>query len=81
MAMAIRRTEGHKLHGVLLMHLVFGSTAGLLTAVNAWLHFQDRGVTSASPRRYLLPFELVTALLVVATAHLGGILSGVNVTS
>jgi uncharacterized membrane protein len=65
--------EGQKLRGVLLVHLVLGSITGLLIVVTAWLRVRERGV-----HRYLPVFEVLGALLVVVTAHLGGILSGVN---
>jgi len=69
--------EGQRLHGTLLLHLVFGCTSGLLVITTAWLYWLKRGVSRPS-QSYLVLLEMLTALLIVATAHLGGILSGVN---
>ena len=69
--------EGQRLHGTLLLHLVFGISTGLLIITTSWLYWRKRGVSRPS-QSYLLMLETITALLVVATAHLGGILSGVN---
>jgi uncharacterized membrane protein len=69
--------EGQKLKGVLLLHLLLGSLSALLIMVTAWLYARTQRRAGATPR-YLIALELVAALVVVATAHLGGILSGVN---
>jgi len=42
-----------------------------------WLHLRVRK-TANEPPAYFLLMEAVTAILVMATAHLGGFLSGVN---
>ena len=34
--------EGQRLHGTLLLHLVFGCTSGLLILMTAWLHIRAR---------------------------------------
>jgi len=74
MAVATRRPEASR---TLRLHLVFGCTSGLLVITTAWLYWRKRGVSRPSPS-YLLTLEAITALLLVSTAHLGGILSGVN---
>jgi hypothetical protein len=43
-----------------------------------WLHYRTRPFTRPLSI-YRLPLELFAAVLVAITAHLGGILSGVNV--
>jgi uncharacterized membrane protein len=70
--------EGHKLKGLLLLHLVMGCTSGLLICVVAWIHFRRRRVPNSSLPSYRLPLELLTAVIIALTAHLGGFLSGVN---
>lgn len=70
--------EGQRLHGTLLLHLVFGCTSGLLILLTAWLHIRARRNNGKFSSGLRLPIELVTAMAIAATAHLGGILSGVN---
>lgn len=65
--------EGHKLKGILLQHLVLGVTSSVLIWLVWWMHRR------ASRNAYRLPVELLAALVVAVTAHLGGFLSGVNV--
>lgn len=72
--------EGHKLKGLLLLHLVLACASGLLICVVAWIHLRRpraRASGSALPG-YYLPLELLTAAVVALTAHIGGFLSGVN---
>jgi uncharacterized membrane protein len=70
--------EGQRLRGVLLMHLVLGCASGVLIVLAAWMQWREcRRQEDGSGLR--LPLELAAALVVVATAHLGGIVSGVNV--
>jgi len=72
--------EGQRLRGKLLLHLVLGSSAACLIWVVWSIHFRAH----RDPRRKLplfrLPIELAAAIVVALTAHLGGFLSGVNVT-
>ena len=69
---------GHKLKGILLQHLVLGVVSSLLIWLLWWVHFQASRSDRGSLPRYRLPVELVAALVVAMTAHLGGFLSGVN---
>jgi uncharacterized membrane protein len=69
---------GQKLKGLLLLHLVFGCTSGLLICLAGWIHFRRRRASSSALSGYYLLLELLTALVVALTAHLGGFLSGVN---
>ena len=72
--------EGQKLKGTLLLHLLLGSASGALICFVWWLHFRPRKRNGELPT-YRFAIELVALLLVMATAHLGGFLSGVNTPS
>ena len=67
--------EGHKLKGILLQHLVLGVISSILIWLVWWMHRR------ASRIAFRLPVELLAALVVAVTAHLGGFLSGVNTPS
>jgi uncharacterized membrane protein len=69
--------EGQRLKGVLLAQLVLGITSSILISLVWWLHFRTRRKAGSVLPRYRLPIELVTAVVVGLTAHLGGFLSGV----
>lgn len=64
--------EGHRLKGILLQHLVLGVTSSMLIWLVWWMHRR------ASRIAFRLPVELLAAMMVAATAHLGGFLSGIN---
>jgi uncharacterized membrane protein len=70
--------EGQKLKGTLLLHLLLGSASGALICFVWWLHFRQRKRNDELPA-YLFAIEVVALLVVMATAHIGGFLSGVNV--
>ena len=70
--------EGQKRRGNLLLHLIMGSPSGALICLVWWLHFSPRK-RNDQPPAYRVAIEAVAALIVIATAHLGGFLSGVNV--
>ena len=72
--------EGQKLKGNLLLHLLLGSLSSALIWLVWWLHFRPRK-RNDEPPAYRFSIEAVTLLIVMATAHLGGFLSGVNVPS
>jgi len=72
--------EGQKLKGNLLMHLVLGSLSGVLICLVGWLHFRPRKRNDELPA-YRFAIEAVALLVVMAAAHLGGFLSGVNLPS
>jgi uncharacterized membrane protein len=69
--------DGRRLHGILLLHLVLGTTSAILMWLVWWLHFRAmRTGLSMSP--YRLPLEALAVIVVALTGHLGGFLSGVN---
>ena len=70
--------EGQHLHGLLLLHLIFGCTSATLIAVSAWLQVRARREPSQPGFTYRFAIEVVAAVVVALTAHLGGFLSGVN---
>ena len=72
--------EGQKLKGNLLLHLILGTLSAALICLVWWLHFRPRK-RNDEPPPYRLAIEGVALLVVMATAHLGGFLSGVNVPS
>lgn len=70
--------EGRRLKGILLQHLVLGSlTSGMIWLV-WYLHLRARRRTTVAASLLILPVELIAAVLVALTGHLGGFLSGVN---
>lgn len=71
--------EGHKLKGILLQHLVLGVTSSVLIWLVWWLHFRAGRKSEGTLPTYRLPIELVAALAVAVTGHLGGFLTGVNI--
>jgi uncharacterized membrane protein len=68
--------------GMLLWHLLAGCVAGHIIMAVGWMHFRARPSARSSARplpAYRLPLELFAVALVGLTAHLGGFLSGVNI--
>jgi hypothetical protein len=71
---------GHKLKGMLLLHVALGGVSGLLICLVASLHFgRSEASGSSSPGGYYLALEILTVVVVAFTAHVGGFVSGVNV--
>lgn len=70
--------EGQRLKGNLLLHLVLGLLSAIMIWLVWWLHFRARRRSAESLPAYVLAIELAAMALVGLTAHLGGILSGVN---
>lgn len=73
--------NGHKLKGVLLLHLVFACVSCAFIWLVAWVHVRANRATAAPLPTYRLPIELLAAALIALTGHLGGFLSGVNIPS
>lgn len=69
--------EGQRLKGNLLLHLVLGSFSAVLICLVWWLHFRPRKKMEEPPT-YRFLIEAIAVLVVMATGHLGGFLSGVN---
>ena len=69
--------RGARLTGLLLLHFVSASLAGLLIVTSWWTHWRARKSKRLLPR-YRVPIELFGVAVVALTAHLGGFLSGVN---
>lgn len=71
---------GRRLHGILLMHLSFAIAATVLMMLSGWLHWTSHKRPGREARSLRVAVECATTVLVMATAHLGGFLSGVNST-
>ena len=71
--------EGEKLKGILLQHLVLGVISSVMICIVWYVHFRSRRALEQRLPRYCLAMELVVMALVAVTAHLGGYLTGVNV--
>jgi uncharacterized membrane protein len=69
--------EEQKINGLLLLHLLAGSSATLLVTASWWVHWRTRKSPMPLPR-YRIPLELAGVAVIGLTAHLGGFLSGVN---
>ena len=70
--------EGRRLHGILLMHLSLAIAATALMMFSGWLHWTGRKRPGREARSLRVRVEFVATMLVMAAAHLGGFLSGVN---
>jgi uncharacterized membrane protein len=70
--------EGQRLKGLLLLHLIFACVSTVLILYVWWVHFRTRRREQALPS-YRLPLEVFGVAVIALTAHLGGFLSGVNV--
>ncbi len=70
--------EGQKLKGLLLLHISFASISSVLLWLVWWIHLRARARVE-TPSRYVLLLEVVAVGVVALTGHLGGFLSGVNV--
>ena len=73
--------EGQRLKGILLMHLVLGCASSLLIWIVCLVHVRAQRRQEGVLPSYRLPIEAVAVVLVTLTGHLGGFLSGVNVSS
>jgi uncharacterized membrane protein len=71
--------EGEKLKGILLQHLVLGVISSVMICLVWYVHFRSRRAPEQKLPSYCLLLELVAVALVGITAHLGGYLSGINI--
>ena len=69
---------GKKLKGLLLLHLVLGSSSGILICLVAWMEFRHRRASGFPRPTFYLIIEVLIAAVVALTGHVGGFLSGVN---
>lgn len=69
--------EGQTLKGILLQHLVLGSISTVMICLVGWIHRSARRKARALPG-YRFAIEFIAIAIVALTAHLGGVLSGVN---
>jgi uncharacterized membrane protein len=70
--------EGQKLKGILLLHLVLGLTSSLLIVLVWRIHSLSRRAYEGKLPSYRLAVEFAAVSVIAITAHLGGFLSGVN---
>ncbi len=73
--------EGKHLKGILLLHMIFGVLSTALIWIVWRLHFRVRRMPELGLPRYRFPIELLAVSMVALTGHLGGFLSGVNLSS
>ena len=71
---------GPRLKGILLQHLVLACTSSALIWLVGWLHYRVYRAPGKGLPQYRLIIEVVAAAMIGLTAHLGGFLSGVNLT-
>ena len=69
--------DGQKLHGIILLHLLFGTASAALIVFTWWMHRCASKSNRPLPS-YRLPIEACAVGMVAFTGHLGGFLSGVN---
>ena len=69
--------EGHKLKGILLLHLVLACLSSVLICLVWLVHFRARRHTTLLPS-YRLALEVLGVGIIALTGHLGGFLIGVN---
>ena len=70
--------EGQKLKGILLMHMSLGWLSTLLIWTTWLMHRKMRRNPEAAMPSWRIALESFAVIVVVAAAHLGGFLSGVN---
>ena len=70
--------EGAALKGNLGLHLALGIASSVLIWLTLWVHARARRRPDLAWPAYRWPLELLAALVVGLTGHIGGFLSGVN---
>jgi uncharacterized membrane protein len=70
--------EGHRIKGILLLHIVFALASAAVIWIVWWIHFRARREGRVTLPSYRLLVEFLGVVLLGITGHLGGFLSGVN---
>jgi uncharacterized membrane protein len=70
--------EGARLKGVLLLHLVFAILSSVFVLIAGGVHLRAIRRPDAPLPGFRLPLEVLGALLIAVTGHLGGFVSGVS---
>jgi uncharacterized membrane protein len=70
--------DGQRLKGILLEHIVLAGISCTLIWLIACMQLRNRRKPRRNRSRWRLPVEIVAAIAIGLTAHLGGFLSGVN---
>lgn len=70
--------EGQRLKGILLQHVILALVSCTLIWLVSWLQLRSHRSPGPSLSSYRLSIEVVAAVAIVVTSHLGGFLSGVN---
>src|SRR5271169_367795 len=70
--------EGHRIKGILLLHIVFASASAVVIWIVWWIHFRARRESGGTLPNYRLVLEFAGVALLAIAGHLGGFLSGVN---
>jgi len=70
--------EGHRIKGILLLHMVFALAAAATIWIVWWIHFRARRGGGIKLPNYRLVLEFVGVALLAIAGHLGGFLTGVN---
>lgn len=70
--------EGHRIKGILLLHVVFALASAMVIWIVWWIHFRAQREGRLKLANYRLVLEFLGVGLLAVTGHLGGFLSGVN---
>jgi uncharacterized membrane protein len=70
--------EGHRIRGILRLHIVFGLSSAVVIWIVWLIHFRARRGGAVNLPNYRLILEFVGVTLLAITGHLGGFLTGVN---
>ena len=73
--------EGQRLRGTLLLHLVLAVMSSILIWIVLNFHWRARRLPELRLPGYRIPVELLTVVCIALAAHLGGIVSGVDLPS
>src|SRR5271169_738892 len=68
--------EGHRIKGILLLHIVFALASAVVIWIVWCIHFRARREGGLNLPNYRLILEFVGVGLLAITGHLGGFLSG-----